>query len=57
MGRVRSTNVKEHMLLVGKPERKRLLGRTRQRWILERADGRVWTGLVWPRIGTIGEIL
>jgi hypothetical protein len=26
-------------------------------WILERWDGVMWTGLVWLRIGTGGEIL
>jgi hypothetical protein len=27
------------------------------RWILERYDGVVWTGLVWLRIKTSGELL
>jgi hypothetical protein len=27
------------------------------RWILERWDGVMWTGLVWLRIGTGGELL
>jgi hypothetical protein len=27
------------------------------RWILQRSDGVVWTGLVWLRIGTGGELL
>jgi hypothetical protein len=26
-------------------------------WILERWDGVMWTGLVWLRIGTDGELL
>jgi hypothetical protein len=26
-------------------------------WILERWDGAMWTGLVWLRIGTGGELL
>jgi hypothetical protein len=26
-------------------------------WILERRDGVMWTGLVWLRIGTGGELL
>jgi hypothetical protein len=53
------------MLLVGKPERKRPLGRPRLRWIdnikvdllqigLNVVD---WIGLVWLRIGTDGELL
>jgi hypothetical protein len=52
-----------YMLLVGKPEGKRQLGRPRRRWIdnikmdlLERGLN-VWTGLPWPRIGTGGELL
>jgi hypothetical protein len=49
-------------LLVGKPEGKRLLGRPRRRWmdnvrISERWDGVMWTGLIWLRIGTGGEVL
>jgi hypothetical protein len=27
------------------------------RWNLERQDGAMWTGLVWLRIGTSGELL
>jgi hypothetical protein len=53
-----------YRLLVGKPEGKRVLGRPRRRWldnilrwILERWDGVMWTGLVWLRIGTGGELL
>jgi hypothetical protein len=53
-----------YRLLVGKPEGKRPLGRPRRRWvdnilgwILERWDGVMWTGLVWLRIGTSGELL
>jgi hypothetical protein len=37
---------------VGKPERKIILGS-----ILERLDGVMWTGWVWLRIGTGGELL
>jgi hypothetical protein len=50
-------------LLVRKAEGKRLLGRPRSRWviilgwILEKWDGVMWTGLVWLRIGTGGELL
>jgi hypothetical protein len=49
--------------LVGKPEGKRRNGRPRRRWVdnirmdLERWDGVMWTGLVWLRIGTSGELL
>jgi hypothetical protein len=52
-----------YRLLVGKPEGKRPLGRPRRRWIdnikmypLEE-DCILWTGLVWLRIGTGGELL
>jgi hypothetical protein len=54
---------KAYRLIVGKTEGKRPLGRRRRRWwkILrrnfERDDEMVWTGLVWLRIGTIGELL
>jgi hypothetical protein len=48
-----------YRILVGKPEGKRPLKRPRRegillRWILERYDGVVWTGLIWLRIGTSG---
>jgi hypothetical protein len=49
---------------VGKPEGKRPLGRLRRRWVdnirmdlEERWDGVMWTGLVWLRKGTGGELL
>jgi hypothetical protein len=50
-------------LFVGKPEGKRPLRRPTRRswiilgWIWERYDGVVWTGLVWLRMGTSGELL
>jgi hypothetical protein len=53
----------KHMLLVGKPEGRRPLGRPSRRWvdnirwILERRHGVMWTGLVWLRIETGGELL
>jgi hypothetical protein len=54
-------NRNAYRLLVGKPEGKRPLGIQRRRWvlgwILERWDGVMWTGLVWLRIGTGGELL
>jgi hypothetical protein len=53
-----------YRLLVGKPEGKRLLGRPRREWVdnIEMDLGEVgwsvmWTGLVWLRIGTGGELL
>jgi hypothetical protein len=53
MGGPCSTNGEKrnaYRLFVGKPEG--ILG-----WILERWNGVVWTGLVWLRIGTGGELL
>jgi hypothetical protein len=46
-----------YRLLVGKPEGTRSLGRPSCRWILERWNGVMWTGLVWLRIETVGELL
>jgi hypothetical protein len=66
MGGACSTNGKKrnvHRLLMRKLEGKIPLGRPRRRWvdsirmILERWDGVMWTGLVWLRIGTGGELL
>jgi len=43
---------------VGKPERKRPLGRRRSKWkdditwIFRKWDVGVWTGSIWLRIGT-----
>jgi hypothetical protein len=45
---------------VGKPERKRPLGRPRHRWMdnikinLREIGWDVWTGSIWLRIGTCG---
>jgi hypothetical protein len=51
-----------YRLLVGMPEGKRPLARPRPRWINNtKMDALevlvVWTGLVWLRIGTGGELL
>jgi hypothetical protein len=52
-----------YRLLVGKPEGKRPLGRPRRRFIdnikmdLLEIGLMLWTGLVWLRIGTHGELL
>jgi hypothetical protein len=52
-----------YRLLVGMPEGKRPLGRPRGRWLdnirmdLVEVGGVMWTGLVWLRIGTGGELL
>jgi hypothetical protein len=56
---------KAYRLLVGKPERKRPLGRPIHRWVDNiRMDlgevgwgGVIWTGFVWLRIRTGGELL
>jgi hypothetical protein len=47
-----------YRLLVGKPEGRRPLGRPRRRWLDNiRIDlGVLWTGLVWLRIGSGGEL-
>jgi hypothetical protein len=38
-------------ILVGKPERKRPLGRPRRRWADNiKMDGMVWIGLLWLKI-------
>jgi hypothetical protein len=48
---------------VGKPEGRRPLGRPRRRWLdnirmdLVEVGWGKWTGLVWFRIGTGGELL
>jgi hypothetical protein len=43
-------------VLVGKPEGKRPLGRSRSRWednrIFRKWDVEAWTGSIWLRIGT-----
>jgi hypothetical protein len=52
-----------YRVLVGKPEGKRPLGRPRRRWVdnirmgLGEMRWVMWTGLVWLRIGTGGELL
>ena len=49
-----------YRVFVGKPERKRPLGRPRRRWVdnirmdLQEVDVGMWTGSGWPRIGTGG---
>jgi hypothetical protein len=49
--------------MVGKPEGGRLLGRPGRggriilKWIVEKYDGLVWSGLIWLRIGTSGGLL
>ena len=47
-----------YRVLVGNAEGKKPLGRPRRkweiilRWIFRKWDERVWTGLIWLRIGT-----
>jgi hypothetical protein len=48
--------------LVGKPEQERPQGIPRCRWMENikmdlRYDAVVWTGLIWPRIGTSGGLV
>ena len=46
-----------------KPYKRRWLGRPRHRWdctmknVLQEENGRMWTGLIWLRIGTSGGLL
>jgi hypothetical protein len=67
MGGACSTNGTEEVyiyiyrFLMGNPERKSPLGKSRQRWIILgwifwRWNGVMWPGLVWLRIGNV-EIL
>jgi hypothetical protein len=52
-----------YRLLMGKPEGKRAVGRPRRGWVdnirmdLGEVDTVMWTGLVWLRVGTGGELL
>jgi len=51
-----------YMALVGKPEGKKQLGRSRRRWennikVDLREVGWAWTGLIWFRLGTVGGLL
>jgi len=52
-----------YKILVGKPERKRLIGRPRLRYDdnikmdLQEVGWRAWTGLMWLKIGTSGGLL
>jgi hypothetical protein len=52
-----------YRVLVGKPELKSLLGRSRRRWEdnikmdLQAVGFGVWTGSSWLRIGTAGRYL
>jgi hypothetical protein len=66
MGRACSTNAAQrnaYRILVGKPEGNIQLGNkevgswTILKWILEREEGMVWIGLIWPRIGISGVLL
>jgi hypothetical protein len=66
MGGSCSTNGEKrnaYRLLVGKPEGRRPLGRPRCRWVdnITMNVGEVgwvmWTGLIWLRTGTGGELL
>jgi hypothetical protein len=54
MGEMR--NVYE--ILIGKPEGKRPLGRTKSGWEynIEKVE-KMWTGCIWFRVGTSGGLL
>jgi hypothetical protein len=52
-----------YKVLVGRPGRRRQLGRPRRRWEdtikmdLQEVGWGAWTGLIWLRIGTGGGLL
>jgi hypothetical protein len=52
-----------YRILVGKPEGKRAIGRSRRRWEdnikmdLQDVGRGTWTGSIWLRIGTGGGLL
>jgi hypothetical protein len=52
-----------YRILVGKPDRKRPLGRPRRRWEdgikkdLREIGWGVWSGFTWLRIGIVGGLL
>jgi hypothetical protein len=52
-----------YVILEGKPEGKRLLGRHRHKsvivikWIIERQNWVLWYGLTWLRLGASGGLL
>ena len=47
-----------YTVLVGRPKRRKPLGRSRRRWednikmVLKEVDWKTWPGLIWLRIGT-----
>jgi hypothetical protein len=58
MGELRNA----HKILVGESEGDHLKnldvdGRIILEWILEKYDGKLWTGFFWLRIGTIGRLV
>jgi hypothetical protein len=57
MGGPRSTNWGEEERLYGGKETTKKTGGWILGWILEKWDGVMWTGLVWLRIETGGEVL
>jgi hypothetical protein len=62
MDRACSTDKSEDKcILMGKPERKRPLGRPRRRWMgnikMYLKKDTVWTGLIWLIIGISGGLL
>jgi hypothetical protein len=59
MGQMRNT----YEILIGKPEGKRPLGRSKRRsevdirMAFRKEDGKMWIGCVWLRVGTGGRLL
>jgi hypothetical protein len=52
-----------YRILLGSPKgripvgRPRHIGRIILKWTLEKFDGVIWTGLIWPNIGTSRGLL
>jgi len=65
MGGACSTHGRDKCIqnLIGKNERKRLFGIHKRIWehnikrMLGEEGGKLWTGVMWPRIGTNGRLL
>jgi hypothetical protein len=55
--------INEYKTSVGKPEMERSFGRPKHRWeikmenILGKYGGKLWTGLIWLKIWTSGQLL
>ena len=63
MARITKKKRNTNIILVGKPEERKTLGRPRRpwwiilKWISKKHNGNSWTGLIWLGIGTSGGLL